>query len=479
MMGIFTYYCLFGLLFTAALFFTRSRVLHYSLLVLFNLMQWGLTIYEALHFDPAASGYFDADATALLMLMILSILCTTSTYHSIRYLKQHGGNPGRGHSIYYAAFALLVIAQTGAFLSRHIVGTWIFVELTTFAASMLIYHDRTEYSIEATWKYLFVCSIALAFAFIGILFLSISVQESGLTELTYNSLMAHAAAFNPFWLKFAFLFILIGYSAKMGLFPMHTVTVDAHTVAPPPISAFISTTLMNVGFVGIFRVYGIIAPTQILDWANLILIISGLLSVFVAVVYLLRVNHIKRMAAYSSLENMGIVALGLGVGGLGYYAAFLHILFHSFTKAGLFYQIQQIHSVYKSYLIKDMGGYYKRSAAGGAVLLFVFICLAAMPPSGMFVSEFFIFKAMFDGQHYILISILLFLLCFAVWALGKNFFGVIFGKGTPEATVEAKGIKTSDLISQIVLIALVIYLGFNPPEALSSLIHQATQHLVQ
>ncbi len=475
----FTYYCIIGVLITAALFVLRRTSIHYALLILFNIMQWGLTVFEILQYKKCEPGFFTADATALLMLIVLSILTTTSSYHSIRYMKEHADQPRRSHSIYYAAFCMLIIAQTGAFLSRHIIGTWIFVELTTFAASALIYHDRTEYSIEATWKYLFVCSIALAFAFIGILFLSISVQESGLTDLTYQSLLEHAATFNPFWLKFAFLFILIGYSAKMGLFPMHTVTIDAHTVAPPPISAFISTTLMNVGFIGIFRTYEIVASSSILDWANMILIISGVLSVFVAVVYLLRVNHIKRMAAYSSLENMGIVAIGLGVGGIGYYAAFLHLIFHSFTKASLFYQIQQLHSLFKSYLIKDLGGYYTKHAAGGAVFLIVFICLAALPPSGLFISEFFIFKAMFDKHYFVLVVLMMFLLSFAIWALGKNFFKVLFTPPDPQGIAVAGKFFWGDSLSQIVLTGMVIYLGFNPPAVLVDLIQQAIQNLPQ
>jgi hydrogenase-4 component F len=351
------------------------------------------------------------------------------------------------------------------------------VELTTFAAAILIYHDRTEYAIEATWKYLFVCSIALALAFIGILFLSISLQESGLTTLTYQSLLEHAATFNPFWLKAAFLFILIGYGAKMGLFPMHTVTIDAHTVAPPPISAFISTTLMNVGFIGIFRMYEVVAATSIIGWSNLILIISGVLSVFVAVVYLLRVNHIKRMAAYSSLENMGIVAIGLGVGGIGYYAAFLHIIFHSFTKASLFYQIQQLHSIFKSYLIKDLGSYYKRYSTGAVMLLFIFICLAAIPPSGLFISEFLIFKAMFTKHYFVLAGLMMFLLSFAIWALGKNFFRVLFTPAETEVDTTATKLFWGDSLSQILLTGLVIYLGFNPPAVLVDLIHQAIQNL--
>jgi len=265
------------------MFFSRTKQMHLVLLGLFNILQWGITIYECYHFRINELGFFTPDAAALLMLIILSVLSTTSSYHSIGYLKHHTPK-SRSQAIYYSAFSVLVMAQTGVFLSSHIAITWAFVELTTFAATVLIYHERTQYAIEAAWKYLFVCSIAITLAFIGILFLSISAQEAGFTNLSYDSLIEHAKTFNPFWLKLAFVFLLVGFSAKMGLFPLHTVCIDAHTVAPPPISAFISTTLMNVGFMAIFRVYSMIATTPIVSWANNILLISGTISVFIATV---------------------------------------------------------------------------------------------------------------------------------------------------------------------------------------------------
>ncbi|HYV93971.1 MAG TPA: proton-conducting transporter membrane subunit [Chitinophagales bacterium] len=474
------YYFIVAVALIGGLFFLRNKTLQRILLILFNLLQWGFTVYECFHFNEVQLGYFTVDGVALIMLIVLSILSTTSSYHSVDFLEHHHKNhttPQRAKSIYLSAFCLLILAQTGAFLSSHIAGTWIFVELTTFAASVLIYHDRTEYAIEAAWKYLFVCSIAITFAFIGILFLSISAQEAGTTDLSYQSLIQLATSFNPFWLKLAFLFILVGYSAKMGLFPMHTVCIDAHTVAPPPISAFISTTLMNVGFTAIFRSYTIVASTSILPWANNILLIAGALSVFVAAVYLLRVNHFKRMSAYSSLENMGIVAVGLGAGGIGYYAVILHLIFHSFTKASIFYQIQQVYRVYQSYLIRNTGGYFKIYTAGAMVMLLSFICITAMPPSGMFVSEFMIFRALF-AKHYIgLLILILFLLTLAMWALSRNFFRLIYAPPVGFDFAHAENISMKESVSQFILLGLVIYLGFNPPQQMVDLINEAIKNL--
>ncbi|MFH1250146.1 MAG: proton-conducting transporter membrane subunit [bacterium] len=468
-----------ALLIIAGLSVSRRMQGHLVLLILFNLLQWSLTVYECLHLN-AGAGFFKTDALAVIMLVVLSILSTTSSYHSVFYLQHYHrlhSTPERAQSIYYAGLCLLIMAQTGAFLASHIAVTWIFVEITTFAATVMIYHERSEESIEAAWKYLFVCSVALTLAFTGILFLGIAAEEAGTVNLFYDSLVTHAPAFNAFWLKLAFLLILIGYSAKMGVFPMHTVTIDAHTVAPPPVSAFISTTLMNVGFVGIYRMYAVMAQTSFFTWAKHVLLIVGMLSVFVAVVYLVRVRHFKRMFAYSSLENMGLVAIGLGVGGLAYYAAILHLIFHSLTKASMFYQIQQVHQMFKSYVIKKTGGYFKNYWPGALVMLLCFICIAGIPPSGMFISEFLLIRAMFAGQMFGMLVIMLLLLTFAVWALGKNFMRLVFAEPDEPIEIQTEKLNPAHSLSQFVLLGLVIYLGLNPPPQMVALINAAIKIL--
>jgi len=183
------------------------------------------------------------------------------------------------------------------------------------------------------------------------------------------------------------------------------------------------------------------------------------------------------MFAYSSLENMGLVAIGLGVGGIGYYAVFLHLIFHSFTKASMFYQIQQVHHIYKSYLIKNTGNYFKYYLPGAVVILLSFISITGIPPSGMFFSEFMMFRALFEHQYYILLIIVLILLSFTIWALGRNFFRLVFS--TPEDLDESRLDQGDPVqsISQYVLLGLVIYLGFNPPSQMVALINEAIKNL--
>jgi hydrogenase-4 component F len=309
----------------------------------------------------------------------------------------------------------------------------------------------------------FICSVGIAFAFVGIIFLGKALQEGGSVNLTFADMPGHLQNVNTFWLKLAFIFMIVGFSTKMGLFPMHTITVDAHTVAPPPISAFISTTLMNVGFVAVFRTYSLMSHTSILPWMNNILLWSGILSVFVSAVYILKVNHFKRMFAYSSLEHMGLTAIGLASGGIGYFAAILHIALHSFVKASVFYQIDQVHRVFNSYILSKTGGYFNKNVVGTIVMLFAFISITAMPPSGMFVSEFLIFRSMFESRQIMAMVLILLLLTMIIWAIGKNIFSMLFLAPAESGDKINVAINPWESLTQFSLLALAVYLALIPP----------------
>lgn len=469
-------YLISAVVISLALFFNRNKTLNYLLVIAFILLQWGLTVYEYSHRDIQELGYFTPDALAIIFLITLSIISIPAFWHSYIYFATDKDIP-RERSIYFAAMVMLLTALSAAYLSDNIAITWIFVEITTLSSSALIYHRRNVRTLEGTWKYVFVCSISITFVFIGILFLTVAVQQAGIEDLNYKILLNDAGLFNVFWLKLAFLFILTGFTSKASLVPMYTAGIDAKDKAPSPAGALFGSVLMNVGFLGIFRFYEIISHTSIFPWANKILFISGFLSIFVATVYILKVKNFKRLFAYSSVEHSGLIILGLASGGVGYYAAILHIVLHSFTKSSMFFQIGQVYRIYKSKSIYDAGDYFKYNIAGALVLLFGFFIVTAMPPSGMFVSEFLIFRAMFENNQLWLLAIVLLLLTMIIWSFGKNIFKILFIKpvGFNEATLEK--INPVESVSQYIFLALVIYLGLNPPAVFVNLINTAIQHL--
>ncbi|HPT01088.1 MAG TPA: proton-conducting transporter membrane subunit [Bacteroidales bacterium] len=475
----FQYYLILVLVLAAGVFFNRNRAVRGVLLGIFLLLQTSVTIYGYYHIGgQEADGYFSFDALGLIFLSVLTILSFTTILHSLVYLK-HREDDWRRQRIYFTALILLIGAMTSVYLASAIGIMWVLIEMTTLSVAALIYHERTHLSLEATWKYVFICSIGITFAFVGIVFLSKALQEGGSVNLAFSDIPLHLQNAGAFWLKLAFIFMVVGFSTKMGLFPMHTITVDAHTVAPPPISAFISTTLMNVGFVAIFRTYTLMSHTCILPWMNQVLLWSGILSVFISTVYILKADHIKRMFAYSSLEHMGLSALGLAAGGIGYFAAILHMVLHSFIKASVFYQIDQVHRTFGTYVISKTGNYFNKNLAGALVMLFVYISITAIPPSGMFVSELLVFRSLFASNHIIVLILILLLLTMIIWSMGKNIFKMLFVPGKDaDATIKAD-IKKWESVSQFILLALGVYLGLNPPSGFVQLIRDAVMLLPQ
>jgi hydrogenase-4 component F len=469
----FQYYLILVLLLGAGTLINRNRIIRIILLLLFLSIQTATTLYGYSHFgSEEAAGYFSFDSLGVIFLSVLTILSFTTIFHSYIYL-QHRKDNSRTQSLYFAALIILIGAMTSVYLSASIGIMWVLIEVTTLSVAVLIYHERTHLSLEATWKYVFICSIGITFAFVGIVFLSKALQEIGSVNLAFNDIPGHLQNANTFWLKLAFIFMIVGFSTKMGLFPMHTIAVDAHTVAPPPISAFISTTLMNVGFVAIYRTYSMMAHTSILPWMNQILLWCGILSMFVSTVYILKVNHLKRMFAYSSLEHMGLTAIGLASGGIGYFAAILHMVLHSFVKASVFYQIDQVHRVFNTYILSKTGSYFDKNLPGALVMLMVFISITAMPPSGMFISELLIFRSLFESHHILVLILILLLLTLIIWALGKNIFSMLF---IPPADPENKinvVINPWESATQFVLLTFAIYLGLNPPAGFVQLINDA------
>ena len=200
---------------------------------------------------------------------------------------------------------------------------WVAVEATTLSVAPLIYYYRNEEALEAMWKYLFLVSVGIAFAFIGILFLALSAHGTVLAgkQLYFADYIKNAELLNPIWLKASFIFIFVGLGTKIGVAPIHSGDVDATSNAPSPVAALMSGSLRLTALLGVLRILQIIRPTSSYEFVKVILIIGGLLSVFVVFVFMFKVKNYKRMLAYSSVEHLGIITLGIGIGGLAFVGA--------------------------------------------------------------------------------------------------------------------------------------------------------------
>ncbi len=459
------------------LFLNRNKTVNYILIWLFVFLQSAFSVYVGFHYNDTEATYFTFDALGLIMLFTATLIIIPAAIHSYIYIEESEEKTPKTRATYFGAFALLVMAVSAAFLANHIAVVWIFTEITTLSASALIYHHRNKLALEGTWKYVFICAVSITFVFIGILFLSLSLPKAAADDLSYKSLIQHHLLLNTSWLQLAFLFIFTGFTAKIGLFPMFTAGIDAKDKAPGPAAALLSSIIMCMGFVGIFRFYTVIANTPLMRWASLVVGIAAFLSIFIAAVYMIKVKNIKRMMAYSSVEHMGLVMLGLAAGGIGYYAAILHLVLHSLVKSSLFFQYNQLYRVYKNKSIYQLGNYFKYNTTGAIVLLLAFISVTAMPPSGMFVSEFMIFRSLFQSNQLALLIVVLLLLTIIIWAFAKNIFKILFIPVVDFDESNVPKISPWRSVSQFLLIGGAAYLGLNPPMIFVDLIQNSIRLL--
>jgi hydrogenase-4 component F len=288
---------------------------------------------------------------------------------------------------------------------------WVVIELTTFSLVPLIYFYRSKESLEAVWKYLFLVSIGLVFLFVGIVFLGLSAH--GIVDYTafvVPRMIDAAPQLNPVWLKASFIFALVGLSAKIGLAPMHPGDIDATSNAPAPVAALMTGSLRSTAVAALLRFYQVVAPSDVRPFAQKLLIIAGLLSLGVAAVFMWRNRNYKRLLAYSSVEHLGIIALGVGIGGLALLGALLHLLFNSLGKAALFFMAGNIHRCYGSREIEPIRGLRHRLPWSSFVWALAFLYIVGTPPFGIFFSEVFVLRGMIRGSKWLPLAFFLVLL---------------------------------------------------------------------
>jgi hydrogenase-4 component F len=224
-------YLIVALIISLVFYFGNTNTIRTLLACAFCILQGSLAVYEYLHLNLTQYVYFTPDALAVIFLVVLSMVSIPAFYHSFVYFAKHPYK-ARETGMYFASMTLLITALSAAYLSNHMGITWVFVELTTLSASGLIYHRRSKLTLEGTWKYIFICSISITLVFIGVLFVTVAVQQAGINDLFYSTLSAKAPSLSVFWLKLAFLFVFTGFTAKAGLVPMYTAGIDAKDKAP-------------------------------------------------------------------------------------------------------------------------------------------------------------------------------------------------------------------------------------------------------
>ncbi len=446
----------------AGILLSRRRGLVNLLSGLYALLQAGSAVWMFVY-PPAGGQLFVYDALGKLFFSLSALVGLMAVTHSWAYLK---GDTLREYKIYFAALILLLASLSGVYFAANAAVTWIFLEATTLSAAGLIYYHREAKSLEAAWKYVFVCSVGISMAYLGILLLSSVVRDGG--DLTYANLAMRIATANPLYAKMAFLFILVGYSCKLEAFPLYAAGVDANSAAPAPAGAVISTALLNGGFVAVFRVYKVMMQSEFYPWMQGVLLILGVATLAVGALTMRRVRNYKRLWAYSSVENMGLVLIALGLGGGALLFAVLHLVGHTFLKSSLFFQLGPLYKSLGSYRIEDGGEYMKLNPAAGVGLALTVAFLLGFPPSVLFISELGFVQQAVTGGKWWAVAAIAGLVCVAIYILGQRVYELCF-KPAPEPGQKLR--VGAVLWSALAFMALACALGAWQPGWLMDLIN--------
>ena len=416
----------------------------------------------------------DALSALLAFCIAFVVLLASALGPGLRPDEQDDPATTRRYRIFTNAFAFAMLA---AVVVQNVALMWVAIEATTIMSAIIIPLHRTKASVEASWKYLLICSVGIALAFTGTVlayfdFVATAGDVQG--ALNWTVLRDAARSVHPELLQLAFAFILVGYGTKAGLAPMHTWLPDAHSEAPSPISAMMSGVLLAVAMYAIARWKAVVDAAVDPRFTNNLLLVFGLLSVGIGTLSVVVQRHYKRMLAYSSVEHMGLVGIGLALGPLGAFAAWLHVLNHAVAKSTTFLLAGRVMRRYQTTEIGQVTGLLHAMPWTGVLFAAGILALIGVPPFGLFVSEFLLVRAAaVSGRVWVAAVVLVFLLA-AFVSLLRHLNQMLYGEAPPRVQIgEPRGWR---LVALTVPILLLIALGVAVP---GSIIQQCVDSLIR
>ena len=388
---------------------------------------------------PAPGTYLSVDDFSIVFIALGTFVGFTTSVFSATYIA-HAVGTGRLTApyirFYHAMYQVLMFAMNLALLANNIGLMWVAIEIATLTTVLMVGIYRTHEALEAAWKYFILGSVGIALALFGTILVYMAARPAageGADAMEWTTLLEHAAVLDPALLNVAFVFLLLGYGTKVGLFPLHAWLPDAHAEGPTPISAVLSGLLLNVALYAVLRFKLVLAANPGAITAGPLMVATGLASVIFAAFMLYRRRDIKRMFAYSSVEHMGIITLAFGLGGpLANFAGLLHMVMHSLTKSAIFFAVGHISQVKGTQKISDIGGLTVSHPWLGWGLVLGVVAIAGLPPLGIFTSEFLLVSSAFSRAPALTLGLVAGLLI-AFGALLLRLNGLAFGEATGES----------------------------------------------
>lgn len=478
------YLLLIPLIFSIIIWFSKSRsydaisrtnILSASLILTLSIMLAASTLQNGP--QTYLNNLLYIDALNAFIILIIGIINFATSLFAVGYMKKEHEDklfgPNRVRKFYFQ-INVFIFTMLLASAVNNLGILWVAIEATTLATAFLISFYNRQTTIEAAWKYVIICSTGITLALFGtILFYYSSVNFLGesVSALNWTELMRISENLNPGILRIAFIFIMVGYGTKAGLAPMHTWLSDAHSKSPTPVSALLSGVLLSVAMYGVLRFKIIVDANIGPAFTSNLFVIFGLLSVATAAIFMLVQKNYKRVLAYSSIEHMGIIALGFGFGGaLGVFGALFHILNHAMAKAMMFFNAGNILEKFHSAKIANVQGVVKVLPITGAMAVMGSLAIAGSPPFNVFLSEFMILARGIETNFWAAIAFLLLLvLVFAGFIANMN--KILFGK--PPENIEVGEENKLGVMTIVAMMIALIVLGFYVPGPLAHLISAA------
>lgn len=409
-----------------------------------------------------AGNWLRIDALSGLMLIVIGAVGIVATWSGLGYIAGEldaGQTDATGARRYGVLVPLFIAAMVLAVLANNLGLLWAAVEATTIVTAFLVGHRRTKRSLEATWKYVIICSVGIALAYLGTVLVNYAAKHAGIAEhgtLDWTRLVAHAGDLDPGVMRLAFALLVLGFGTKAGLVPLHSWLPDAHSQAPAPVSALMSGVLLPVAIYALAR-YRVIAVENVgVGFVRGLMIAVALASLLLAAGLLVAQRDYKRLLAYSSIEHMALAAVGVAIGTpLAIAAVLLHIVGHGLGKAVLFCGAGEILTREGTTRIDQVRGLFLRAPVLAGVFAAGLAALLGLPPFSLFVSEIGLIRAGLGAGLGWVAAAVLFLLLVVFVAVAIKAAGILFGTSPGEPAAALRVSTAAPLIAGLVIVAVL------------------------
>ncbi len=450
-----------------------SAVMPACAFVLFALCLW--VCIPVLRGETIDDGLFWMDPLSAVFMTLVGFIGFLASLYSRAYIgleAEEGVVSRKENGIYYSLLIVFISVMMLTFTVRSMAVVWLGIAATTLVSTFLVGFYSREESTEAAWKYIILCSVGMTIALFGLTLVyasTVGVIDSD-SALDWPSLMEHASELDPNMMRMAMILIIVGFGTKVGFVPMHTWLPDAHSQAPSPISGLLSAVLLNCAMYGILRFYGV---SESLDpgFASTVMLVFGLVSLGAAAFFIVSSRDLKRMLAYSSIENMGLIAIGFGIGTpVAIAAAILQMTAHSVTKPILFFSAGNIIQSYGTREMSRIRGVYRSMPFTAAAMTVGTLSIVGCPPFAVFVGELSLMLGALDAGMSWTVAVMIVLLAIVFAGMARNVFPMLSGE-PPEYARDLKGFsRTAPLV---VLIVATTALGLFMPDAVVQCLENA------